>query len=163
MRVGRHILSIFKTLSIQKPNSTTHLLTAKQSEDWLHCRGTRLVEHTSRDRGKVSFNMKAKKRLTAINWAGSSGGIYSSNNDLLSFGTSILSSRLLGPEKTRAWLKPRTFTSASSLSVRFAWEITHTANLTSDRRDIQPYTKTGNQGEYSNVLARSRTMVWSLR
>lgn len=90
--------------------------------------------------------------MTANNWAGSSGGIYSSNNDLLSFGISILSSRLLGPEKTRARLKPRTFTSASGLYVGFAWEITHGANLTSDGRDIQLYAKTGNQGEYGNVL-----------
>jgi hypothetical protein len=83
----------------------------------------------------------------------SSGGIYSSNNDLLSFGSSILSSKLLRPEKTRAWLKPKSFTSASGLSVGSPWEITRGANLTSDGRNIDFYTKTGNQYDYTAVLA----------
>jgi hypothetical protein len=78
--------------------------------------------------------------------------MYSSNNDLLSFGTSILSSQLLRPDKTRAWLKPKSFTSSSGMSVGSPWEIVRGANLTSDGRSIDFYTKTGNQYDYAAVL-----------
>lgn len=88
--------------------------------------------------------------------------MYSSNNGLLSFGASILSSKLLSPEKTRAWLKPRSFTSAAGLSVGSPWEITRGANLTSDGRNIDFYTKTG-KGDYINVLVLVPDLIWSLR
>lgn len=65
----------------------------------------------------------------------------------------MLSSQLLTPEKTRAWLKPRSFTSASGVAIGSPWEIARGPNLTSDRRTIDFYTKTGSQGQCFNVIA----------
>lgn len=78
--------------------------------------------------------------------------MYSSNNDLLLFGSSILSSKLLRPEKARSWLKPKSFTSSSGLYVGSPWEIVVGANLTSDGRNIDFYAKTGNQYDYTAIL-----------
>jgi CubicO group peptidase (beta-lactamase class C family) len=88
----------------------------------------------------------------SLNRSDSSGGIYSTNNDLLSFGTSILSSKLLSPVKTRAWMKPATFTSSIGVAVGRPWEIARGTNLTSDGRIVDFYTKTGNIGDYTSTL-----------
>ncbi|KIW35172.1 uncharacterized protein PV07_01886 [Cladophialophora immunda] len=90
---------------------------------------------------------------TPLGYENSSGGVYSTNNDLLSFGAAILSSKLLAPAKTRAWMKPKTFTSSSGVYVGAPWEIARGANLTSDGRVIDFYTKTGNLGDYTAILA----------
>ncbi|KAH0840866.1 beta-lactamase [Fonsecaea pedrosoi] len=91
---------------------------------------------------------------TPLGYENSSGGIYSTNNDLLSFGAAILSSKLLAsPAKTRAWLKPKTFTSSPGVSVGAPWEIARGENLTADGRLIDLYTKTGNLGDYTAILA----------
>ncbi|EXJ70281.1 uncharacterized protein A1O5_06349 [Cladophialophora psammophila CBS 110553] len=90
---------------------------------------------------------------TSLGYENSSGGIYSTNNDLLSFGAAILSSKLLlSPVQTRAWMKPKTFTSSAGVSVGAPWEIARGANLTSDARIIDFYTKTGNLGDYTAIL-----------
>ncbi|KEF58085.1 beta-lactamase [Exophiala aquamarina CBS 119918] len=83
---------------------------------------------------------------------GCSGAMYSSNNDILSFRASILSSELFTLERTRAWLKPRSSTSSSGPYVGGPWEVARGANLASDGRNIDFYTKTGNQYDYTNVL-----------
>ncbi len=83
----------------------------------------------------------------------SSGGIYASKNDLLSFGTAILSNTLLDSERTRTWMKPVTFTSSMGVAVGAPWEIARGPNLTSwDGRIIDFYTKTGNLGDYTAIL-----------
>ncbi|KIW12893.1 hypothetical protein PV08_08080 [Exophiala spinifera] len=82
----------------------------------------------------------------------STGGVYSTNNDLLRFGKAILSSHLLSPAKTRAWMKPRSFTSSTGVFVGEAWEIVRGKNLTSDGHVIDIYTKTGNLYDYTNIL-----------
>lgn len=94
--------------------------------------------------------MKRESYLTAKR---SSGSIYASNNDLLSFGTAILSSQLLDSAATRAWIKPRTFTSSSGTAVGQVWEIARAPNLTADGRTIDLYTKSGNLGDYTSIIA----------
>lgn len=78
--------------------------------------------------------------------------MYASNNDLLSFGTAILSDKLLDPAQTRAWMKPSTFTSSMGVAVGGPWEITRGPNLTTDGRVIDFYAKTGDVGDYSAIL-----------
>ncbi|OAL28251.1 hypothetical protein AYO22_02957 [Fonsecaea multimorphosa] len=99
---------------------------------------------------------------TSLGYENSSGGIYSSNNDLLSLGAAILSSSssvssntktLLAPAQARAWLKPRTFTSSAGVYVGAPWEIARGANLTADGHVVDFYTKTGNLGDYTAILA----------
>ncbi|KAK4942842.1 hypothetical protein LTR10_017418 [Elasticomyces elasticus] len=90
---------------------------------------------------------------TNLGFENSSGAISASNNDLLSFGTALLSAQLLSPEATRAWMKPKTFTPASGVSVGEVWEIARGPNLTSDVRTIDFYTKTGNLVDYTAVIA----------
>lgn len=88
-----------------------------------------------------------------INMVISEGGMYASNNDLLSFGTAILSNALLHSAQTRSWLKPRTFTASMGLAVGAPWEIVRGPNLTTDGRNIDFYAKTGDVGDYSSIFA----------
>jgi hypothetical protein len=83
----------------------------------------------------------------------SDGGAYASNNDLLSFGTAVLSNTLLDSTQTRRWLKPLTFTSSLGMAVGAPWEIVRGNNLTTDNRLIDVYAKTGDVGDYSAILA----------
>lgn len=78
--------------------------------------------------------------------------MYASNNDLLSFGTAILSNKLLNSAQTRAWMKPLTFTSSMGMAVGAPWEIVRGPNLTTDGRIIDFYAKTGDVGDYSAIL-----------
>jgi len=50
-------------------------------------------------------------------------------------------------------MKPKTFTSSSGVSVGEVWEIARGVNLTSDGRTIDFYTKSGNIGDYTAVIA----------
>lgn len=84
--------------------------------------------------------------------ASSSGGFYASTSDLLTFGSAILSSRLLTLTQTRRWLKPLTHTSSLGVSVGAPWEIARGVNLTADQRTIDFYTKSGEIGEYVGIL-----------
>ncbi|KAK4086550.1 hypothetical protein Purlil1_9166 [Purpureocillium lilacinum] len=103
------------------------------------------------------------------------GGMFSSTRDLLRLGHSILTSRLLPPPLTRAWLHPLSHTSSPGQSVGAPWEILRAdsllspsgSGLTSSRggangrksqnrnrnRIIDVYTKTGDLGLYHAHLA----------
>lgn len=81
-----------------------------------------------------------------------SGNFYSSANDILTFGTAILSSKLLPTVATNAWLKPKSFTSSTGIFVGSPWEIARGSNLTSDGRVIDFYTKSGSIGFYLALL-----------
>ncbi|KAI2618157.1 beta-lactamase/transpeptidase-like protein [Hypoxylon sp. NC1633] len=81
-----------------------------------------------------------------------SGAFYSNTQDLLAFGTSILTNQLLTPMQTRRWLKPVTFTASAGLSVGAPWEILRSANVTTDQRQIEFYTKDGDVGTYHALL-----------
>ncbi|KAK0649269.1 beta-lactamase/transpeptidase-like protein [Cercophora newfieldiana] len=83
----------------------------------------------------------------------STGGMFSSTTDLITFGEAILEHRLLSATKTRKWLKPTTHTTARSFSVGGPWEIGRTNKLTVDDRTLDVYTKTGDLGQYHAVIA----------
>ncbi|CZR65844.1 uncharacterized protein PAC_15744 [Phialocephala subalpina] len=53
----------------------------------------------------------------------SSGGIFSTINDLAKLGTAILNSTLLPSNKTRQWMKPVSHTASLEFSVGAPWEI----------------------------------------
>ena len=82
----------------------------------------------------------------------SSGGFYSNTVDMLAFGISILSSRLISPLKTRRWLKPAGSTSQTGLLLGAPWEIYRSDELTQDGRLIELYTKSGDMGVYHTKL-----------
>lgn len=75
-----------------------------------------------------------------------SGGVYSTINDLATFGTAILNSTLLTPEETRRWLKPTSHTANVNYSVGAPWEIIrYTSPTTGKVSDL--YTKSGQSGD----------------
>ena len=69
------------------------------------------------------------------------GGYYSSQNDMMRMGQSILSPKLLTPNTVRQWMKPVTFTSSITAAVGMPWEIWRVPNLTDHVFDL--YTKVG--------------------
>ncbi|OGM50823.1 beta-lactamase [Aspergillus bombycis] len=79
------------------------------------------------------------------------GGLYSSARDMSTIGRAILNGTLLRPSLTRRWMKPRAHTSSLEVSVGAPWEI---YKLTSPRL-IDLYTKSGDLGMYSSMLALS--------
>ncbi|KAK4207241.1 beta-lactamase/transpeptidase-like protein [Rhypophila decipiens] len=81
------------------------------------------------------------------------GAYYSSINDLLNFGTSILQNKFLSQPKTRKWFKPSVSTSSSGTLIGQPWEIFRVKNVTSDRRLIELYTKGGDIKTYHSLLA----------
>ncbi|KAJ6131351.1 hypothetical protein N7523_001811 [Penicillium sp. IBT 18751x] len=80
---------------------------------------------------------------------GPAGGIYSSAKDMSIFGRAILNSSLLPRSTTRRWMKPLTHTSSLDYAVGAPWEILSFG----DERPIDLYTKSGDIGTYSCVLA----------
>jgi CubicO group peptidase (beta-lactamase class C family) len=81
----------------------------------------------------------------------SSGGIYSTTNDLAKFGTAILNSTLLPPVVTRRWMKPVSHTADLQYSVGRPWEIYRYKHATSGVvTDL--YTKLGDSGNYGSFL-----------
>ena len=81
-----------------------------------------------------------------------SGGLYASTRDLLSIGKSVLNFEALSPVATRQWLKPATFTSSIGTFVGRPWEIARSDNVTSDKRVVDFYTKSGNLYDYSSIV-----------
>ena len=109
-------------------------------------------------RGSWSGKGTARLSFHTLSWTNhvhSAGAIYSSSSDLYALGRSILSSTLLSPQETRAWLKPRTFTSSVGTFVGVVWEIARGTNLTGsdDRHIVDVYTKGGNLDQYSSIIA----------
>lgn len=70
----------------------------------------------------------------------------------MTFGSAILSSRLLSTAATRAWMKPRISTSAPGTQLGAPWEIYRSDNITADKRLIEFYTKGGDVGTYHSLL-----------
>ncbi|OJJ00727.1 hypothetical protein ASPVEDRAFT_40260 [Aspergillus versicolor CBS 583.65] len=82
----------------------------------------------------------------------SSGGIFSTLNDLAKFGTGILNSTLLSPTETRRWMKPVSHTSSLHISIGAPWEIYRYEHPgTGLVTDI--YTKLGDSGSYGGLTA----------
>ncbi|BCS23010.1 serine hydrolase domain-containing protein [Aspergillus puulaauensis] len=82
----------------------------------------------------------------------SSGGIFSTLNDLAKFGTGILNSTLLSPTETRRWIKPVSHTSSLHISIGAPWEIYRYEHPeTGLVTDI--YTKLGDSGSYGGLTA----------
>ena len=88
-----------------------------------------------------------------VNFNLSGGSIYSSTNDLVRSGRSILTSSLLPAAQTRRWLKPVTHTSDPFESVGPPWEILRIQSPNNLVTDL--YTKDGDIGLYSSSLILS--------
>lgn len=70
---------------------------------------------------------------------------------MATFGRAILNSTLLPPAITRRWMKPASHTSSLDYAVGAPWEILSFGN----ERPVDLYTKSGDIGVYSSVLALS--------
>lgn len=81
----------------------------------------------------------------------SAGGFFSSVQDMATVGQAILNSTLLTPDTTRRWLKPVAHTSSLDQSIGAPWEIFSFQ----EPRLIDLYTKSGDLGSYSSMLALS--------
>ncbi|KAI1112381.1 beta-lactamase/transpeptidase-like protein [Nemania sp. NC0429] len=81
----------------------------------------------------------------------SSGGIFSTTNDVAKLGTSILNSTLLPRDQTRKWMKPNSFTATLDFALGMGWEIyRYTDKVTGHVTDL--YTKLGDAGNYATYL-----------
>jgi CubicO group peptidase (beta-lactamase class C family) len=80
----------------------------------------------------------------------SSGGIFSTINDLAKFGTSILDSTLLPEEVTRKWMKPVSHTAHLQYSIGRPWEIYRYVHSSGKVTDM--YTKLGDSGQYGGYI-----------
>lgn len=81
----------------------------------------------------------------------SSGGIFTTTNDVALLGTAILNSTLLTPDATRRWMKPAAGTAALDFSLGLGWEIyRYTDAATGHVTDL--YTKLGDAGAYASYL-----------
>ncbi|KAI9734975.1 MAG: hypothetical protein M1834_002057 [Cirrosporium novae-zelandiae] len=84
----------------------------------------------------------------------STGGIYSSANDLSKYLRSILSSTLLPQATTNAWMKPHSWTiSGTESSTGMPWEMFRTTKLTRDGRAVDIITKGGSLNGYRSTIA----------
>ncbi|KAJ4344800.1 uncharacterized protein N0V89_012544 [Didymosphaeria variabile] len=99
------------------------------------------------------------KNATVSGWdidlseATAEGGIFASASDVSALGRSILSSKLLSPNTTRAWLKPTSFTSSTIGFVGRPWEIYRSVINEKQNRVVDIYTKGGNIGVYASTVA----------
>lgn len=85
----------------------------------------------------------------------SSGGLFSTTNDLARFGVAILNSTLLSPLATRKWMKPTSHTASLTYSVGAPWEITryvHPEGTASAGKVTDLYTKLGDSGYYNGHM-----------
>ncbi|KAF5002436.1 hypothetical protein FGRMN_448 [Fusarium graminum] len=80
------------------------------------------------------------------------GVYYSSLNDLMAFGDSVLKNEQLSAIETRKWLKPATGTSSRGILIGEPWEIFRSHNVTKDGRVIDFYTKAGDITTYHSLL-----------
>ncbi|KAM0270868.1 hypothetical protein ACHAQH_009294 [Verticillium albo-atrum] len=83
----------------------------------------------------------------------STGGMFSTPNDLQSFIRSVLTHKQLSRADTDMWLKPVVFTATPGDAVGMPWEIYRPEGLTPDGRPIEMYTKTGNVPFYAAHIA----------
>ncbi|KAI3327097.1 beta-lactamase/transpeptidase-like protein [Xylariaceae sp. AK1471] len=81
----------------------------------------------------------------------SSGGVFSTTNDIAKLGLSILNSTLMPADLTRKWMKPTTFTAGFEFAQGMGWEIyRYTDKLTGHVIDL--YTKLGDSGNYASYI-----------
>ncbi|KAI1173794.1 beta-lactamase/transpeptidase-like protein [Nemania sp. FL0916] len=81
----------------------------------------------------------------------SSGGIFSSTNDIAKLGFSMLNSSLLPADQTRKWMKPNSFTATPDFALGLGWEIyRYTDKVTGHIHEF--YTKLGDAGAYASYL-----------
>ncbi|KAI1757644.1 beta-lactamase/transpeptidase-like protein [Xylaria castorea] len=81
----------------------------------------------------------------------SSGGIFSTTNDLAKLGISMLNATLLPADQTRRWMKPNSFTAGIEFAVGLGWEIyRYTDKVTGHITDL--YTKLGDSGNYASYI-----------
>ncbi|KAI0809591.1 beta-lactamase/transpeptidase-like protein [Xylaria sp. FL0064] len=81
----------------------------------------------------------------------SSGGIFTTTNDIAKLGISMLNSTLLSADQTRRWMKPTTFTAGLDFALGMGWEIyRYTDEVTGHVTDL--YTKLGDAGNYASYL-----------
>lgn len=91
--------------------------------------------------------------MTFAHSSPSTGGLYSSPNDLNKFLRAILNYDLLTNADTNAWLKPQAFTSSPLTAVGAPWEIFRPTSLVSSGRPIDVYTKSGGLPGYNAYIA----------
>lgn len=84
--------------------------------------------------------------------AAAMGGFFSTPNDLSAIGHAILSSTLLPSSTTRAWLKPKAFTSSVIGAVGYGLEIYRAVLDAKNNRIVDLYTKAGNLPGYAAML-----------
>ncbi|KAH6653158.1 beta-lactamase/transpeptidase-like protein [Truncatella angustata] len=72
--------------------------------------------------------------------------------DILAFMEAVASNILLSPVETRKWLKRQSNTTSLSQSVGSPWEILRSDTLTSDKRVVDVYTKSGALGLYNALV-----------
>ncbi|KAK6380916.1 hypothetical protein LTS17_005117 [Exophiala oligosperma] len=85
----------------------------------------------------------------------SSGGLYSTTNDLARFGTAIVNSTLLSPLTTRKWMKPTSHTASLTYTHGAPWEImryVHPEGTPSAGKVTDLYTKLGDSGYYNGHM-----------
>ncbi|KAJ3579171.1 hypothetical protein NPX13_g1398 [Xylaria arbuscula] len=81
----------------------------------------------------------------------SSGGIFTTTNDIAKLGVSMLNSTLLSADKTRKWMKPTAFTASFDFALGMGWEIyRYTDKVTGHVTEL--YTKLGDAGNYASYL-----------
>ncbi|KAI1742398.1 beta-lactamase/transpeptidase-like protein [Xylaria scruposa] len=81
----------------------------------------------------------------------SSGGIFSTTNDIAKLGISMLNATLLPADQTRKWMKPNSFTASVDFALGMGWEIYRYADqVTGHITDL--YTKLGDSGAYASYI-----------
>ncbi|KAI1148317.1 beta-lactamase/transpeptidase-like protein [Nemania diffusa] len=81
----------------------------------------------------------------------SSGGLFTTTNDIAKIGISMLNSTLLPADQTRKWMKPNSFTATLDFALGMGWEIyRYTDATTGHVTDL--YTKLGDAGAYASYL-----------
>ncbi|KIN07557.1 hypothetical protein OIDMADRAFT_22431 [Oidiodendron maius Zn] len=83
----------------------------------------------------------------------SSGGLYSTANDLSEYIRSILSSKLLPIATVNAWMKPHSWSHGVNSAYGMPWEMFRTTKLTSGGRAIDIITKGGDLTGYASLIA----------
>ncbi|PVI03755.1 beta-lactamase/transpeptidase-like protein [Periconia macrospinosa] len=102
-------------------------------------------------RAVIPYSAERSGYLVQTGEAWPLGGLYSTFNDLTKIGRSILNSKFMSENATRAWLKPVSFVSDLRSAIGRPWEIVR-IDTRSTRGVIDVYGKSGGQGPYSLFL-----------
>ncbi|KUJ16559.1 beta-lactamase/transpeptidase-like protein [Mollisia scopiformis] len=104
--------------------------------------------------GVIPGTWKATQWAVQLGDETPAGGMYSSANDLASFGRSIMNSTLLSSAQTNRWLQPATLTSDIRETVGWPWGLRR-IQLHPDRpyELITAFNKAGVIGSYSSLIS----------